>query len=395
LFRRGVEILIEDKMGFPKFIGDTPVTEGFTRNGYPVEDARQRVYAGCHWLAIPGREYNMMDLIKIDLAKVFDASLREMMSSNTTAPSVQQLWDRFKGHLNRAVEVTAEGIDFHLAHMHQVFPELYLDLFCYGPLEKGMDASNGGVEYTDIGVDGASLATVADSFAALEQRVENEKQVTWPEMMRHLETDWAGKDGERVRLMMRNIPRFGYGGSEADEWAKRVTDTFTEMIVSKPTPNGVKMVPGLFSWAKVVDYGNRLGATPDGRHAGEPLSHGPNPSPGFNIGKGGTPTQMVTAVAAVQPGYGNTAPLQLDLDPALGRDDEAREKVQALIKTHFDLGGTLVNINVLDKDTLLAAQRDPSKYPDLMVRVTGFSAYFASLSDEIRQYVVDRIVTGD
>ena len=393
LFRRGVEILLADKMGFPKFVGDDTVIRGFVRNGYPVEDARVRVYAGCHWLAIPGREYNMMDLIKIDLAKVFDISLRDMIADPDGEPSIQGLWVSFEEHLRRAVDVTAEGIDFHLKHMHEVFPELYLDLFCYGPLEKGLDASQvGAVEYTDIGLDGASLATAADSFAALEQRVEEEGRLTWGEIMLHLDADWEGVEGERARLMMRNIPRFGSGGSRADEWAQRISWKLTSLVTEKPTPNGIKMVPGLFSWAKVLPYGKRLGATPDGRRAGEPLSHGPNPSPGFNQGKGGTPTQMVSAVAAVQPGYGNTAPLQLDLDPSLGRVGEAVEKVEALIRTHFDLGGTLVNINVLDREALLDAQRDPSKYPDLMVRVTGFSAYFASLSDEMRQYVVDRLI---
>jgi formate C-acetyltransferase len=335
----------------------------------------------------------MMDLIKIDLAKVFDVSLRDMIADPDGEPSIQGLWGRFEEHLRRAVEVTAEGIDFHLEHMHEVFPELYLDFFCYGPLEKGLDASQvGAVEYTDIGLDGASLATAADSFAALEQRVEEEGRLTWGEIMLHLDADWEGVEGERARLMMRSIQRFGSGGSRADEWAQRISRTLTSLVTEKPTPNGIKMVPGLFSWAKVLPYGKRLGATPDGRHAGEPLSHGPNPSPGFNRGKGGTPTQMVAAVAAVQPGYGNTAPLQLDLDPSLGRVGEAVEKVEALIRTHFDLGGTLVNINVLDREALLDAQRDPSKYPDLMVRVTGFSAYFASLSDEMRQYVVDRLI---
>ena len=76
-------------------------------------------------------------------------------------------------------------------------------------------------------------------------------------------------------------------------------------------------------------------------------------------------------------------------------DEDGLEKVEALIKSHFDLGGTLININVLDKDIVLDAHRNPSKYPDLIVRVTGFSAYFASLSEELRQYVVDRIVEGD
>ena len=194
---------------------------------------------------------------------------------------------------------------------------------------------------------------------------------------------------------MRNIPRFGSGGSLADEWAVRISEVFTRLVKEKPTPNGFNMIPGFFSWAKVIDYGRQLGATPNGRHAGDPVSHGPNPDPGFNEGKPGTPTQMAVAVAAVQPGYGNTAPLQLDLDPGMVEGDEGIEKVEALIKGHFDLGGTLININVLDKETILEANKDPSKYPDLIVRVTGFSAYFASLSKELRQYVVDRIVAGE
>lgn len=394
LFRRGVEILFEDKAGFPKFLGDKSINEGFIKNGYPIELARQRIYAGCHWSAIPGREYALNDIVKIDLAAIFDVSLQDMMG-DSTVPSVEELWRRFEKHLRRAVEVIAEGIDFHLEHMHEVFPELVPDLFCYGPLEKGLDATHGGVEYYNMCVDGASLATVADSFAALEQRVEKEERLSWQEMMHYLETDWAGPDGERVRLMMKNIPRFGSGGSRADEWAVRISQTFTRLVKEKPTPAGFNMIPGFFSWAKVVAFGKALGATPNGRHAHAPVSHGPNPEPGFNQGAGGTPTQMAVAVAAVQAGYGNTAPLQLDLDPGLARDQEGVLNIEALLRGHFDLGGTLVNINVLNKEQMLKAHKDPSRYPDLIVRVTGFSAYFANLSEELRQVVVDRIVSGE
>jgi len=392
LFRRGLEILFADRMGFPKFLGDRSVTEGFMRNGYPAELARTRIYAGCHWLAIPGREYCMSDLIKIDFAMVFDVALREMMADAAAAPSTAELWRRFEAHLRCAVDTVAQGIDIHLGHMHEVFPELVLDLFCHGPVEKGLDVTDGGVEFYNITVDGASLATAADSFAALEQRVEREGRLTWQAMMAHLEANWAGAGGERARLLMRNIARFGSGGSLADDYALRISRAFTELVTEKPTPDGFKMVPGLFSWAKVVAFGKRLGATPNGRRAGEPVSHGPNPDPGFNAGRPGTPTQLATAVAQVQPGYGNTAPLQLDLDPGLACSPETLDKVEALLRTYFDLGGTLVNINVVDKDTILKAQEDPEAYPDLLVRVTGFSAYFASLSDELRQVVVDRIV---
>jgi pyruvate-formate lyase len=395
LMRKGVEILLMDKMGFPKFLGDEQLVEGWMKNGYSVEDARTRIYAGCHWLAMPGREYSLMDIIKIDFAKVFDTSFKEMMGDDSIENTADNLWKTFRANLARAVEVVALGIDFHIKHMYKVFPELYLDLFCYGPLEKGLDASNGGLEFYSVGVDGASLANVADSFAAIEQRIENEEKLNWDKLQQLLDSNWSSKGGERYRLMMRNIPRFGSGGSRADTWAKKITMEFTNLVKEKYTPDGFQMVPGLFSWAKVVSYGQRLGATPDGRRAGEPLSHGPNPSPGFNRGKGGTPTQMVSAVALVQPGYGNTAPLQIDIDPSMGEADESVLKVEALIKSHFDMGGTMVNINVLNKEQLIEANRHPEEHPDLIVRVTGFSAYFASLSPELRQYVVDRVISGE
>jgi pyruvate-formate lyase len=305
---------------------------------------------------------------------------------------VDELWSRFVKHLRRAVEVLAAGFDFHLAYMHEVFPELVLDLCCHGPIERGLDASHGGVEYYNIGIDGSALATVADSFAAVEQRIEKEQRLTWEELIHHLDADWSGPEGERVRLMMRSIPRYGHGGSRADEYAARIAQTFTRLVKEKPTPGGVNMIPGLFSWAAAISLGRNVGATPNGRRAGAPISHGANPDPGFR--KDGAPTALATAIAGVQPGYGNAAPMQIDMDPGISRDEGGIEKITSLIKAHFHLGGTQINMNVLDAARVLEAHKDPSLYPDLVVRVTGFSAYFASLSPQFRQLVVDRIIAS-
>ena len=273
------------------------------------------------------------------------------------------------------------------------FPELHLDLLCSGPIERGRDASHGGVEFYNLCVDAAGLATVADSFAAVEQRVFCEKRLTWEALMNHLDANWTGAEGERARQMMKSIPHYGSGGSRADEYASRVAQAFTRFVKEKPTPHGFNMIPGLFSWAAHLLMGRDVGPTPNGRHTGDPISHGPNPEPGFR--KDGAPTALALAVAAVQPGYGNTAPMQIELDPGISKDEEDREKVVTLIKTHMDLGGTQINLNIMDKEKILAAHKDPSKFPDLIVRVTGFSAYFASLSPEMRQVVVDRIIQED
>ena len=152
------------------------------------------------------------------------------------------------------------------------------------------------------------------------------------------------------------------------------------------------MIPGWFSWADTLRLGEQVDATPDGRRAGEPIAHGANPRPGFR--DDGAATAMVKAIATIQPGYGNTAPVQLELDPCIARSDEAVATITNLITTHFDLGGTLFNINIVDAQQVLAAHKDPSRYPDLVVRVTGFTAYFANLSPDFRQLVVDRLVCG-
>jgi len=316
--------------------------------------------------------------------------MKDMMADATGEPSIDELWSRYKKHLRSAMDTIGKGYDFQYEHNHEVFPELVLDLLCQGPIEKGLDASNGGVEFYTFGVDGSALATAADSFAAAEHRVEKQHRLTWKQLQGHLESNWAGPEGERARVMMKNSPRFGNGNSLGDEWAVRIARAFTEAVKAKPTPRGFMMIPGLFSWVLNLSMGRNIGATPNGRHAGEGISHGANPDPGFR--KDGAPTAIAVAVAAVQPGYGNTSPLQIDLDPSFTHGSEDVEKVSALIQGHCAMGGTQVNINILSKEKILEAHKDPSKFPDLIVRVTGFSAYFASLSPEMRQFVVDRLL---
>ncbi len=390
LFMKSVRHLFEDRLGWPRYSGDKGLVEGFMRNGYPAELARQRIATGCHWMAIPGREFTMNDCVKINAARVFEVAFREMMDAPGAAPGLEDLWRRFEDHLRRAVRCTAEGIDFHIDHQKHNQPELLLNLLCHGPVEKGKDVTDGGVEFYNICCDGSALATVADSFAALEQRIERENVLTWAEADAHLKADFAGAEGERVRRMLRASERYGQGRSPGDAWAVRINRLFTRLVKEKTTPGGRNMIPGWFSWSATIAMGKVVGATPNGRRAGEPISHGANPDPGFRADA--APTAMARAIAAVQPGYGNTAPIQLELDPGLTESEGGIEAVAGLIRTHFDLGGTLFNINVIDAGKILEAHKDPSKHPDLVVRVTGFTAYFANLSPEFRQLVVDRII---
>ena len=383
LYRRGVEILLANRLGFPRFSGDKALVEGFMKNGYSAELARRRIAVGCNWMSLPGLEYTLNDVVKINIAKVFEVAFAE-------SDSWEELEANYRKHFAAAVKVTAEGIDFHLDHQYLNEPELMLNLLSHGPIEKGKDVSHGGAMYYNMAIDGAGLAVVADSFGAIEQRVMDEKALSFAEVKAAVAANFEGEEGERVRALLDSSGRYGAGGTRADAWAVKLTEILNGEIAGHTTPHGFKLIPGWFTWADTIRFGKTVGATPNGRKAGEPISHGANPLPGFR--RDGALTAMATAIASVQPGYGNTAPWQLEVDIGLADDEGAVDKLMALMDGHFALGGTLVNINVVDAEKILAAHKDPSKYPDLVVRVTGFTAYFNSLSPAFRQLVVKRLI---
>jgi formate C-acetyltransferase len=381
-----VKYLLKNKNGWPRFCSDKTLCEGFMKQGVDKRIARERIAVGCHWMAVPGREFPMNDVVKVNVAKVMDVALEELREEKSY--SLARLYELYLKHLKIAVDVTAKGVEHHLNHVHKVTPELIVNLIFHHSIEEGLDASQCAELYT-MGIDGAGLAVVADSFAAIEERIEKEKIVTWEELFAALDDNFAD---ERLRAIMQSTPKYCSGGSVADRWALELTESWTRVVNEQKMSGNRRFVPGWFSWARSIEYGQTVGATPNGRRRGEPLSHGANPNPKFRID--GAVTAQSTGIAAVQCGYGNTVPLQLEFDPKLAADEKGVDIVTNLIKTHFDLGGTLININILDGKKLLEAHENPDLHPDLVVRVTGFTAYFANLSPAFRQLVVDRFLEG-
>jgi pyruvate-formate lyase len=391
LLRKSIEYLVKNKNAWPRFSGDKGLVDGFMKNGFDIELARQRIALGCNWMSLPGLEYTMNDLVKVNMAKVFEISFDEITKGNNTGkPSTGLLWQIFEKHLSIAVHTAADGIRHHLKYQKYNEPELILNLLSHGPIEKGLDVSDGGAGYYNMSIDGAGIAIVADSFAALEQRIEIEKKSSWEEIAYYLDSNFEDKDGKRIQQLLKNSERYGKGNSLGDKWAIKIKDLFAD-DVSNETDKSKKLlfIPGLFSWANTIGLGKSVKATPNGRKAYTPISHGANPTPGFAID--GASLALAIAVAEVQPGLGNTAPMQWELDPTFATQENV-SLISAIIKAHFDMGGTLINVNIMDKDEIIAAHKDPSKYPELVVRVTGFTAYFSMLSPQFRQLVVDRIL---
>ncbi len=384
--KKAVFYLLKNKNAWPRFCNDKALADGYMRNGVDKKTARERIAVGCNWMCVPGKEFPMNDTVKINIAKVFSVALDEMKTEENK--STERLYELYKKHLAIAVDVTAQGINHHLDHQWEVTPELVMNLMMENSIEKGEDISQCAELFT-VGIDGAGLAVVADSFGALSLRVEDEKVLTWDEVYKALDNNF---EDERTRLILNSSPKYCHGGTVSDEWAKELTNSWVEAVKGQKMPEGRALIPGWFSWARTIEYGKAVGATPNGRRAGEPISHGANPNTHFRTD--GAPTAQSNGIASVQCGWGNTAPLQIEFDPKLAADEKGVEVVLNMIKTHFEQGGTLININILDGEKLLEAHKNTDLYPDLVVRVTGFTAYFASLSPEFRQLVVDRFLYG-
>ncbi|MGN1092051.1 MAG: pyruvate formate lyase family protein [Monoglobaceae bacterium] len=384
--RKAVYYLIKNKNAWPRFCNDKSLAEGYMRNGIDKKTARERIAVGCNWMCVPGKEFPMNDTVKINIAKVMEEALKDLRKEESY--NTERLFELYEEHLKKAIEVTAAGINLHLDHQWEVTPELIMNLMMKDSIEKGEDISQCAEIFT-VGIDGAGLAVVADSFGALEDRIEKEHLLSWNEMFEALDNNF--KD-ERTRLILNSAPKYCSGNSAADEWAKRLTKSWVGLVKAQQMPEGRQLIPGWFSWSRTIEYGSKVGATPNGRRAGEPISHGANPNPHFR--QDGAPTAQSNGIASVQCGYGNTAPLQIEFDPDVKADEKGIDIVLNLIETHFKKGGTLININVLDGEKLMEANENPDLHPDLVVRVTGFTAYFASLSPQFRQLVVDRFLEG-
>ena len=391
LLRRSLEYTVEDGSGVSYSL-NTGTAKGFARNGYPEALGRMRKKVGCNWTVIPGREYALQDVTRANMAYALRYALEDLRGEEER--STERLFGLFERHVRVIVDSIKRGYDIHYESKSKNCPETVLNPFMHGPIERGLDCSEGGVDILDLNIDGIGLTTVADSFAAIEQRVEEEKRITWDELYAALDANW--ENSEPVRLMMKNIDRFGAPRSRSDKWALRARDCFVRACKDGGTPvHHLPVTPGLFSHGEVYAYGRKLPATPNGRFNGDPICHSAEPDPGFARSYNTfSPSLKATAVAMIQPGYGNSSPLHLDIDASMLSKEGGIDALMALIHTHDRMGGTLINLNCLSKETLLEAHADPSTHPDLVVRVTGYSAFFASLSKEYRQQVVDRFLSN-
>ena len=254
-------------------------------------------------------------------------------------------------------------------------------------LSRGLDAYNGGARYKLSGIYLVGIATVADSLAVIREIMEGENRlgVTLADFVSELKANFGKK---RLRESALSIPKYGNDIDDVDPLAVRVTSDLCNEVLLLSSPDGALTWPILSSYINNVNYGRVTSATPDGRLAGEPLSNTLCPS--FGQDKFG-PTAIIKSVCKIdlKKAVGG-AVLNMKFPPSLLRDQGGKEALKGLLRTYVDIGGRQIQINCIDNSTLRDAQANPFKYPNLLVRVSGFCAKFISLKKDLQDEIISR-----
>ncbi len=279
-------------------------------------------------------------------------------------------------------------------------PTPYLSLLVKGCIEKALDVTKGGAEIRFVTVEGVTFASTVDSLLAIKYLVFDKKICTMEELITALKDNWVGH--EKLQAIAKNkAPKYGRDDDEADELARKFMELWSEECWKyKTTATDAQLRPGMLSWNYWVGDGYILSASPDGRANGQFLSNAICPSNGADT-KG--PTANINSVGKALGGKSkdgdyldyvnylpNGASHTITLSPALVRDDGHKQKLIALLKGYAENGGTALQLNILDAETLIEAQKNPTEYRHLLVRVTGYNAYFSSIGRELQNEIIAR-----
>jgi trans-4-hydroxy-L-proline dehydratase len=266
-------------------------------------------------------------------------------------------------------------------------PVAYLSALVGGCLESGLDANAGGAHYNFLTVEGVALATAADSLAAIKKLVYETHQVEMDRLLDALRKNFEGNESLRQTLLNK-APKYGNDDPYADEIAREISRFWTEETFKHTSPTGKKYRGGYLSWNYWIAYAPTTAATPDGRRRGQFLSNAVCPVNGAD--RQG-PTSVIKSVGALQlESAPNGASHTMSFSPAMMRDPEQRRKMIALLRAYAQVGGTCLQVNVIDANTLREAQQHPDEYRNLLVRVTGYNAYFVGLGREIQDEIIAR-----
>jgi len=391
--------LIKTGIGFPQLYNDDLMYRAMLYAGATEEDARDAVPGGCVELSIEGKTnpwvgnfFNIPKCLLLALNGGIDPTSGVRIGLQTgdfvdTFKTFGDVISNYKRQVAYFMELMAASENSHDVAQAEVTPFPFLSSLVSDCIENGLDITSGGARYDFTEVQGVGIANVADSLAAIKKVVFQEKRISLSELVTAMRENFEHREDLR-QMLLNDAPKYGNNEPFVDEIAKEVVYNFYEEVQKYTNPRRGQFIPGLLTWTLAEGFGSATGATPDGRKNGEVFSDSIGASQGRDI-EG--PTALIESVTKIDytPVVGGLS-FNIKFTPTVFSTGDAVRKLQSLIRTYFELSGMQIQINVVDKDTLLDAQRFPERYRNLIVRVSGWSARFTTLSKALQDDIISR-----
>jgi pyruvate formate-lyase/glycerol dehydratase family glycyl radical enzyme len=392
--------MVAKAQGSPFLINfDENSIAGLRWEGLPEDRLWDYAPVGCLENTLQGCDRSGTVDVNLNLAKAVEVALndgRDMASGRQIGPrtgdpkrftSFDQFLNAFKTQLRHMLEEIIRVNDLADAGRARWEPVPYLSALVDGCLDSGKDSNAGGARYNFLTVEGVALATAADSLAAVKKLVFEDHQIRMEQLLEALKANFDGHESLRQTLLSK-APKYGNDNSYADEIAHDVSRFWTEEASRHLSPTGKRYRGGYLSWNYWVAYAPSTAATPDGRRRGQFLSNAVCPVNGAD--RQG-PTAVIKSVGKLGLETApNGASHTMSFSPSLLKQPEQRQKLMALLRAYGKVGGTCIQLNVIDAKTLREAQKHPDEYRNLLVRVTGYNAYFVGLGKEIQDEIIAR-----
>ena len=386
--------VIREGYGFPSVFNSDLVVEEMLRQGKSLADAREGGTSGCVETGAFGKEayiltgyFNLPKLLELALHDGVDPRSGERIGPATGDParfaSFADLFAAWKAQLEHFAQIKLRGNAIIEKLYAERMPAPFLSLITSDCIEKGLDYNAGGARYNTSYIQGVGIGTLTDCFAAIRRHVYGTGELTLPELIAALAADFAGAEPLRQKLRNRS-PKWGNDDDAADELMRAAFEAFFAAVDGRPNERGGSYHVNMLPTTCHVYFGQVLGATPDGRRAGLPLSEGISPVQGMD--RQG-PTAVLLSMAKMDQVRTGGTLLNMKFVPQVLEGETGLARLRDLIRGYFRLGGHHVQFNVVDAATLRRAQADPESHGDLIVRVAGYSDSFRdrprTLQDEI------------
>jgi formate C-acetyltransferase len=387
------------KTGFgqPSIFNTDAIIQELLNQGKSLIDARNGGASGCVETGAFGTEsyiltgyFNLNKVLEITLNNGKDPRSGKVIGLKTgevdTFKSMAELLAAYRKQLQHFIDIKISGNLIIEKLYAEELPVPFLSLIIEDCISNGTDYNAGGARYNTSYIQGVGLGSITDNLTALQYHVFDQQNYSMSQMMEAIQNDFKGFEEMRYQLVY-ETPKYGNDDDYADQFATTIFNYFYESVDNRPTFRGGKFRINMLPTTSHVYFGSVIGAMPDGRKAGEPLSEGISPFQGADK-KG--PTAVLKSASKIDHIKTGGTLLNQKFAPSFFKDDSAINKLGYLVRSYFRMDGHHIQFNVVSADTLRDAQKHPEKYSDLIVRVAGYSDYFNDLGEDLQNEIIRR-----